>query len=114
MPTCPQCEQSVAPDALTCPHCRLELKAHGHPGIPLHRATSNRYLCETCSYHLDDSCNFPQRPVAKTCTLYQDINAVASLPQSSAHLYRVAWWRRYLGWIALSALFAITLLIAVL
>ena len=51
----------------------MQLKAYGHPGIPLHRATGTEYLCDSCTYHEDDTCNFPQRPHAKECTLYQNI-----------------------------------------
>ncbi len=51
----------------------MQLKAYGHPGIPLHRATGTEYLCDSCTYHEDDTCNFPQRPYAKECTLYQNI-----------------------------------------
>lgn len=71
--SCPRCHQSVDSQAVTCPHCRTTLKAFGHPGIPLHRATGKEYLCDSCTYHADDSCNFPQRPYAKECTLYQNI-----------------------------------------
>jgi Double zinc ribbon len=71
--TCPRCRQLVNPQAVTCPYCRTELKAYGHPGIPLHRAKENEYLCDSCTYHADDTCNFPQRPYAKDCTLYQNI-----------------------------------------
>lgn len=71
--SCPQCQQQVDSQAITCPYCRTTLKAYGHPGITLHRAAKGTYLCDTCTYHADDSCNFPQRPYAKDCTLYQDI-----------------------------------------
>ncbi|MBC6480381.1 MAG: zinc ribbon domain-containing protein [Hormoscilla sp. GM7CHS1pb] len=55
------------------PKLGLVLKAYGHPGIPLHRATGDEPLCNSCTYHADDTCNFPQRPSARDCTLYQDI-----------------------------------------
>jgi hypothetical protein len=71
--SCPHCHQLVDSQAVNCPHCRTTLKAFGHPGIPLHRATGKEYLCDSCTYHADDSCNFPQRPYAKECTLYQNI-----------------------------------------
>jgi hypothetical protein len=71
--SCPRCHQLVDSQAVTCLHCRTTLKAFGHPGIPLHRATGKEYLCESCTYHADDTCNFPQRPYAKECTLYQNI-----------------------------------------
>jgi hypothetical protein len=72
MPTCPRCHQSVDSQTIACPYCRTPLKAHGHPGIPLHRAAGETYLCDTCIYHEDDTCNYPQRPYAKECTLYHD------------------------------------------
>ena len=50
----------------------MVLKAYGHPGITLHRATGDVPLCDSCTYHEDDSCTFPKRPYAKECTLYQD------------------------------------------
>lgn len=71
MPECPRCRQKVEAQAIACPYCRNPLKAYGHPGIPLHQSTDDGYLCNTCIYHEDDTCNFPQRPYAKQCTLYQ-------------------------------------------
>ena len=72
MANCPKCQQYVDDRAIACPHCRNPLKAYGHPGITLHQAEDNTSLCERCTYHLDDTCNFPQRPDAKTCTLFSD------------------------------------------
>lgn len=74
MPLCPRCQATLAVDAVQCARCGLVLKAHGHPGIPLHRAAAGDSLCDRCTYHLDDSCTFPQRPYAQTCTLYQAID----------------------------------------
>jgi hypothetical protein len=74
MQDCPTCHQSVSSKAVTCPHCRTVLKAYGHPGITLHRAVGDTPLCESCTYHADDTCNFPQRPGAKECTLYDNVN----------------------------------------
>ncbi|MEM9922666.1 MAG: hypothetical protein AAF915_02745 [Cyanobacteria bacterium P01_D01_bin.50] len=71
--TCPRCQQTVKIQALTCPFCRTQLKAHGHPGIPLHHAKGDESLCDTCTYHADDTCNYPQRPHANKCTLYQNL-----------------------------------------
>lgn len=71
--SCPRCHQLVDSQAVTCPYCRTTLLAFGHPGIPLHRSRGENYLCDTCTYHADDSCNFPKRPFAKDCTLYQNI-----------------------------------------
>jgi hypothetical protein len=76
MAHCPRCQQVVEIQAICCGRCGLTLKAHGHPGIPLHRATGAVSLCTTCAYHADDSCTFPQRPIAQTCTLYQSIDAL--------------------------------------
>jgi Double zinc ribbon len=73
MPNCPRCHQAVDSQAVSCPYCRTPLKAFGHPGIPLHRATGDEPLCKTCTYHLDDSCTYPQRPDATECTLYQNV-----------------------------------------
>lgn len=74
MPNCPRCHQSISSNAITCPHCGMAFKAYGHPGITLHRAMGEESLCSSCTYHADDTCNFPQRPHAKECTLYQDIS----------------------------------------
>lgn len=73
MTNCPRCHQSIDTQAVTCPYCRIPLKAYGHPGIPLHRATGSASLCESCTYNVDDTCTLPQRPHARECTLYQDI-----------------------------------------
>jgi hypothetical protein len=72
--SCPRCHQLINHQAITCPHCRIALKAYGHPGIPLYRAANNNYLCDSCTYHVvDDTCNFPQRPYAKECILYHNM-----------------------------------------
>ncbi|HEY9873914.1 MAG TPA: hypothetical protein V6D12_10785 [Candidatus Obscuribacterales bacterium] len=72
MPNCPKCHQPIDAKAIACPHCRLVLKAYGHPGVTLHRAIGETFLCDRCTYHEDDTCTFPQRPYAKECTLYQN------------------------------------------
>ncbi len=79
--SCPRCHQLIDDQAISCPYCRVKLKAYGHPGIPLYRATGNGYLCDSCTYHADDTCNFPQRPHAKECTLYQNIEESKLQPQ---------------------------------
>jgi len=72
MPDCPRCHQPVDARAIACAHCKTPLKAFGHPGIPLYRSQPEEFLCTTCIYHEDDTCNYPQRPFAKECTLYHD------------------------------------------
>ncbi|MEL6221140.1 MAG: zinc ribbon domain-containing protein [Cyanobacteria bacterium J06627_8] len=76
MPDCPRCKRTVDSRAIACPYCKNPLKAFGHKGIPLHQSVDGDYLCATCLYHEDDSCNFPKRPYAKECTLYHN----ASVP----------------------------------
>lgn len=72
MSTCPHCHQHIDAQAVSCPYCKATLKAFGHPGIPLHQAEKDTFLCDSCTYHEDDTCTYPQRPYAKTCTLYQN------------------------------------------
>lgn len=72
MPNCPKCNNIVDPQAITCPHCGNQLKGFGHPGIPLYQAEAGTYLCARCYYHQDDSCNYPQRPTAVSCTMFHD------------------------------------------
>lgn len=115
MSNCPRCQQPVKPQAIICPNCQLVLKAHGHPGIPLHRATGEAPLCDSCVYHADDTCNFPHRPLAKECTLYQDISApkMEVKPQSSNQSFQF-WFKRNLLWIMLLVLLLISFLITLL
>lgn len=72
MISCPSCHKSIEQNALSCSYCQKKLNAFGHPGIPLHQAPQNHYLCEQCTYHYDDTCTYPQHPYAKSCTLYHD------------------------------------------
>ncbi|QQE65070.1 hypothetical protein GFS31_17550 [Leptolyngbya sp. BL0902] len=98
-----------------CPRCQLVLKAHGHPGIPLHRALDGEPLCATCRYHADDSCNFPQRPQAQTCTLYrppiQETEEHRFPPRRGFLGQR---WRQYQGLGAVLALLLISLVVVLL
>ncbi len=116
--SCPRCQQLVDSQAITCPSCHITLKAYGHPGIPLHRATGEDYLCDTCTYHSDDSCNFPQRPYAKDCTLYQNVRERNSeiyqqRQQSSWAVTATRWLQRHQGWLLLLALLLVCLVIAI-
>ncbi|MEP0872190.1 zinc ribbon domain-containing protein [Trichocoleus desertorum AS-A10] len=120
MPECPRCHQTVSSQAITCPECHLALKAHGHPGIPLYRADEATYLCDTCTYHDDDTCNFPQRPYAKECTLYQDrAQSYATLSSSKSYTNQTSglsqlktWIKRNAGWLALVGLVVVSLLLS--
>jgi len=81
--------------------------------MTLHRAQGDQILCPTCVYEADNSCNFPQRPQAKTCTLYQNIEAMPAL--SPQEIYTIPWWRKVgRGRIALALLIGISLIIALL
>lgn len=74
MLNCPKCQQLISNQAIACSHCGTVIKAYGHPGITLHRTTGNTPLCQTCTYHSDDTCTFPKRPHAQECTLYHNID----------------------------------------
>ena len=113
MPSCPRCNQAVLVTAVTCPNCGLELKAHGHPGIDLHRSQAGSYLCDSCVYHQDDSCTFPQRPQATTCTLYVDIETAQQPMRAASEIYVIPWWRKYSGWLMLAALILISIALVV-
>ena len=116
MPNCPRCQQPIKSQAVTCPHCRMVLKAYGHPGIPLHRSTGEAPLCESCTYHEDDTCTFPQRPHAKECTLYQDRSQpqMEVKPQpDSGKLIRL-WLERNLIWLILVGLLIASFIISLL
>ncbi|MBM0740809.1 zinc ribbon domain-containing protein [Phormidium sp. CLA17] len=110
MPECPKCHQFVRSQAIACPHCRLPLKAHGHPGMKLFQATNDEPLCASCVYHADNSCNFPKRPYAMDCTLYQDVEqpqAVSSQPQASFRLQQ--WVKRNTPLLLVAGLLMISL-----
>ena len=118
MPLCPRCENQVKAIDLVCGRCGLQLKAHGHPSIELYQTTSGDFLCQTCTYNADDTCTFPQRPYAKTCTLYQSISAEAErekgelrTPSTSPSLRLL--WQRYKVWLVLLAIFGISLMLTV-
>ncbi|MEC4893234.1 MAG: zinc ribbon domain-containing protein [Oscillatoria sp. PMC 1051.18] len=112
MPDCPHCQQPVDVEAISCPHCRAILKAYGHPGIPLHQATAGDYLCDRCIYHEDDTCNFPQRPYAKTCTLFRDRHEPLELTPPRYNPGFKLWFKRNLGILLLVSLIVVSILIA--
>ncbi|MBP0031018.1 zinc ribbon domain-containing protein [Roseofilum reptotaenium CS-1145] len=117
MVKCPRCKQAIASDAVSCPHCQFILKAHGHPGIPLHRSQGEGYLCDTCIYHADDTCDFPQRPTAKDCTLYHN-QEQPLVPESRGQYRGGSWrWRSWFQknsiWIILLALLIVSLWLSI-
>ena len=115
MLACPRCNQPISQTAINCPNCKLGLKAHGHPGITLHRADGAQPLCASCAYDADDSCTFPQRPDAMTCTLYQNVNASSSPLVAEAYRPPLkAWWRGNIVWVALAILIVTSVAIALL
>jgi hypothetical protein len=71
---CPKCDRRIDAQAVKCPYCNNPLKGFGHPGIPLYQADTGTYLCDRCYYDRDDSCNYPQRPYAKSCTMFHDLD----------------------------------------
>ena len=117
MSQCFQCHQTVREESVTCPHCGAVLKAYGHPGIDLHRASGETSLCQTCTYHEDDTCTFPQRPHAKTCTLYHNVSE--PLTEDLTPLYKIsrirafkAWCQRKRGLLLLLILIMISVVVA--
>ncbi len=94
MPYCPCCHQPVKTEAIACSDCGTLLKAHGHPGIPLHYALGAAFLCESCRYDADDTCTFPQRPFARECTLYRDQSVVTVPRQTKARPGFGTWLQR--------------------
>ncbi|MEO1069248.1 MAG: hypothetical protein AAFW95_09035 [Cyanobacteria bacterium J06638_6] len=113
MLSCPRCQAAIEPTTIHCPRCRLTLKAHGHPGIPLYRTDGSESLCATCVYDADDSCNFPQRPHAETCTLYRSVNTTEELALPTPPLSsRLSFWlRNHRGLVALGGLLLLSLVL---
>lgn len=118
MPTCPRCQKNVKEKAVRCPHCQNLLKAYGHPGIPLHQSEGDTFLCESCTYHVDNSCDFPKYPYAKTCTLYQDVSLVEQLQTESitkpAYTFRDVklWCQRNRGILIISGIILVSIMLA--
>jgi hypothetical protein len=115
MSTCPKCQNPVDSQAIACPYCRMPLTAHGHPGMKLFRAEGDQPLCLTCRYHDDDTCNFPKRPTAMDCTLYQNHEAPIQASLGYSPRFRLSTWlRRNFGWIALLGLILLSVAITLL
>lgn len=110
MSVCPRCDRPIPNPAVRCPHCNLALTAHGHVGMLLHRAEGDVPLCATCTYDKDDSCTFPNRPTAMTCTLYQNAHA---LPEPTRQdIYQMPRRRKNGIWLAIAILILLSLIIA--
>ncbi|ELR96813.1 zinc ribbon domain-containing protein [Gloeocapsa sp. PCC 73106] len=117
MPICPHCQHEIATEAVICPYCRKELRAYGHRGIPLYYAEPTKFLCDRCLYEQDDTCTFPQRPYAKTCTLYQEqsVEIAPTPPKQRFSLLTLRyWWERHRGLLLLFSLILISLIFALL
>ena len=118
MAKCPKCDRSIKPEALECPYCRNPLKAFGHPGIPVYQSLDDSWLCDRCYYHFDDSCNYPQRPYAKSCTMFHDkekpLVEEPIHPSSRGSLATIKFWlRRHQRLSIILILIAISILLAV-
>ncbi|WOD38581.1 hypothetical protein [Nodosilinea sp. E11] len=111
MLSCPRCQATIEPTTIQCPRCRLTLKAHGHPGMTLHRTEGDQPLCATCLYDADDTCNFPQRPHAETCTLYRSVtaNQDLALPSLSPGQQLSFWLRNHRGLVGIVGLLLLSL-----
>lgn len=117
MSKCHRCHQSVDSRAIVCPHCQIPLKAFGHPGIPLYQTTGAEYLCNSCIYHFDDTCNFPQRPYAQNCTLYHHQSEPLVPPANSDNSSILPetvkiWFQRNTVWWLLLSLIIISFLLS--
>lgn len=112
MPDCPRCRHPVDPQAIACLKCHTTLKAFGHPGIPLYRAIDQDSLCSTCTYHADDTCNFPQRPYARECTLYQNLDQPVLTRYTPSRFGSIqGWLKRNAAWIVLLGIALVSILL---
>jgi hypothetical protein len=85
--------------------------------MTLHHAKGAAPLCVSCLYDADDTCTLPQRPEARTCTLYQNraqLEAVNPLHRQQISLsQRLRWiWQQYGTWLGLAGLVIVSILIA--
>ncbi len=111
---CPRCHRPVSAKQSNCPICGETLKVFGHPGMPLYRSAAGEgFLCDTCTYHADDSCTFPQRPQAVSCTLYRDSRAVRFTASEVKSRYRaqLGWGERRYLWLGLGAILVLSLVL---
>jgi hypothetical protein len=84
--------------------------------MTLYQATDGEPLCVTCTYHADDTCNFPKRPLAMDCTLYNDARkqATTARPGYTSSFRLQVWVKRRAGFLALIGLVLISLLVVLL
>jgi hypothetical protein len=132
MPQCFRCGNAIQSTDVKCKTCRAELKAFGHAGIELHRATGDAPLCDTCTYHADNSCDYDKRPFAQDCTLYRNINQkIAAIHRPGARKPRgpifgptkdyprapapftPEWWQDQQSVLAIGAVIFVILLLAI-
>ena len=76
--------------------------------MTLHRAGDSTALCATCAYDKDDSCTFPKRPHAQSCTLYVDVNQ--PVEEEVAYQPKRNWIKENIVWIAIALILAVSLL----
>ena len=117
MSNCPRCHQAIDSQAVNCPNCNNSLKAFGHPGMPLYQAKNEEFLCDRCIYDEDNTCNFPQRPYAKSCTLFHDRSVPLieeiTIPSSQPGILGIKnWCRRNRGLIAIVLLILVSVVLA--
>ncbi|MGL5077193.1 MAG: zinc ribbon domain-containing protein, partial [Waterburya sp.] len=73
--------------------------------------------CDRCIYDQDDSCNFPQRPYAKSCTLFHDA-AKPLIPDQVTPTSQMGWagiknwFYRYRALIAIAILIVLSVFLA--
>lgn len=71
-----------------------------------------------CIYHEDDTCNYPQRPKGKECTLYHD-KAKPIVPPTTDYISGgwpqlvKNWCQRHLIWLALLGLIMISIALSI-
>lgn len=114
---CPKCDRIIDPQAIKCPYCNNPLKGFGHPGIPLYQAGKETSLCDRCYYDRDDSCNYPQRPYAKSCIMFHDLDTplVAETTQYKSPGKIVGfklWCSRNKGLLLIVSLIALSVILA--
>jgi hypothetical protein len=100
----------VTPETVTCPSCGLVLKAYGHPGLHIYRSQPGTFLCETCAYHADDTCDIVKRPFVQDCTLYQDIHE-SPVPEEPARPATPALNARIYFWLEQNPVFILLIIV---